>query len=170
MEHTCYICHTHTWEPITPICSVVNSPSCSLSTVPVALRACAVCLSILPTSAAPSAECASLCRLRKLLVLWEGHVSSSVIRAVTWKAKAIGSYRLSSIRMVSMVKSRFHWTRHGSLVGSTLRALSCLSHLDTAYSLTLPVLPSTQGRLIFDKNVTSGGISGYCEPQWIFKL
>lgn len=31
------------------------------------------------------------------------------------------AHRRSSIRIVSIVNSRFHWTRHGSLAGSTCR-------------------------------------------------
>lgn len=35
---------------------------------------------------------------------------------------------------------------------------------------TLPLLWLTQGTLILDTNVTSGGTSGYCSPQWILTL
>lgn len=47
-------------------------------------------------------------------------------------------YLRSSIRMVSMVKSRFHWARQGTLVGSTLKAVS-LCFLPEDYCVYLSV-------------------------------
>lgn len=61
-------------------------------------------------------------------------------------------YRLISINTVSMVKSRFQIAMLGSFVRSTL-----------------PFDWFTQGRLTLLRKVTSGGVSGYSGPQWIFR-
>jgi hypothetical protein len=65
-----------------------------------------------------SSKCRAFRRLRKLLVLRRCHRSwpwSTLHRVVL----PDNSYLLSSMRIVSIVKSRFHCIRQGSLLGST---------------------------------------------------
>lgn len=62
-------------------------------------------------------------------------------------------YLRSSIKIVSIVYSRFQPAKQGRRDGSTL-----------------PERESTQGTLIFETNCTVGGTSGYSEPQWMLTL
>ena len=63
-------------------------------------------------------ECSPLGGLRKLLVLRKCHVSVAM-RSVLVVDIVDSTHLLSSIKIVSIVFSRFHCKRHGSLAGST---------------------------------------------------
>ena len=104
-------------------------------------------------------------------MLRKGHISNHLIRRAFKRSHTITPYRRSSIKMVSIVNSRFHCTRHGSFVGSTCSNCYPPSpSISTAFLRTFPVFASTHGKLILETKEISGGTSGYFSPQWIFKL
>lgn len=59
------------------------------------------------------------------------------------------SYLLSSMRMVSIVKSRFHCDRQGSFPGSTLYAISILQTSTREHESYLPIPLIDAGQVDF---------------------